>query len=228
MDDGHQVSCRIASVCPVLILLLSLTNHSPLITGPLNVMIPFTLFAAAFTYAWPFADSVGSLIPVTIIYGFCSGMYVSLMTNPIMNLGGEGDVGRRIGMYMSILAIGALVGPPCSGLIQVSSGGFEMVGIFAGERLWDFKFHNEGMVLTSRYVNSELCCSRCSLHGRREASGIAKMERKTIICWAVIHRVSSVLLILLLIPVKLDYGAPTGIGHRFGTDRLFYCTVIHL
>lgn len=106
-------------------------------TGPLNVMIPFTLFAAAFTYGWPFANSTGALIVVTIIYGFCSGMYVSLMTNPIMNLGGEGDIGRRIGMFMTILAIGALCGPPISGAIETATGDFKLVGVFAGKLFRD-------------------------------------------------------------------------------------------
>lgn len=98
-------------------------------------MIPFTLIAAAFTYGWPFTHTTASLIVISLIYGFCSGMYVSLMTAPIMNLGGHGDIGRRIGMYMSILAVGALCGPPISGAIQVSTGSFKMVGVFAGEFL---------------------------------------------------------------------------------------------
>ncbi|KAF5347930.1 hypothetical protein D9756_010137 [Leucocoprinus leucothites] len=100
--------------------------------GPMNVMIPFTLLAAAFTYGWPFTHTTAQLIVITLIYGFCSGMYVSLMTNPIMNLGGEEDIGRRIGMFMSILAIGALCGPPISGAIQASTGSFQMTGVFAG------------------------------------------------------------------------------------------------
>lgn len=102
-------------------------------SGPMNVMIPFTLLAAAFTYGWPFTHTTAQLIVITLIYGFCSGMYVSLMTQPIMNLGGEGDIGRRIGMFMTILAVGALCGPPISGAIQVSTGSFKMTGVFAGE-----------------------------------------------------------------------------------------------
>lgn len=34
---------------------------------------------------------------------------------------------------MSIIAIGALVGPPISGAINAATGGFEAVGYFAGE-----------------------------------------------------------------------------------------------
>lgn len=100
--------------------------------GHLNVMIPFTLFAGILTYAWPFATSTASLIVVTLIYGFCSGTYVSLLCVPIMNLGGEDDVGRRIGMFMTITAVGALAGPPISGAINAATGGFKAVGIYAG------------------------------------------------------------------------------------------------
>lgn len=55
------------------------------------------------------------------------------MSNPIMNFGGEGDVGRRFGMFMSITAIGALAGPPISGAINGRTGGFEAVGLYAGQ-----------------------------------------------------------------------------------------------
>ncbi|EAU80704.2 monocarboxylate permease [Coprinopsis cinerea okayama7 len=105
------------------------------IIGPMNVMIPFTAAAGILTYAWPFAQSKGSLIAVTILYGFASGTYVSLLTNPIFELGGTGDVGRRVGMFTNILAIGAVAGPPISGAILTASGGFKMVGYYAGKFL---------------------------------------------------------------------------------------------
>lgn len=37
---------------------------------------------------------------------------MSLIAAPIVALGDTDDVGRRTGMYFSILAIGALAGPP--------------------------------------------------------------------------------------------------------------------
>ncbi|KAF5347922.1 hypothetical protein D9756_010140 [Leucocoprinus leucothites] len=101
-------------------------------TGHLNIMIPFTLFAGVLTYAWPFTHSTASLIVVTVIYGFCSGTYISLLSAPIMNLGGEGDVGRRIGMFMTITALGAIAGPPISGAINAATNGFKAVGLYAG------------------------------------------------------------------------------------------------
>lgn len=49
-----------------------------------------------------------------------------------MDMGDTNDVGRRVGMFMSILALGALAGPPISGAINTATGGFKAVGYFAG------------------------------------------------------------------------------------------------
>ena len=115
----------------------------------MTVMIPFTASAGIMTYTWPFAQTEASLIVVTVFYGFvficvgsrssseifyrfCSGPYVSLVSNPIMDMGDTEDVGRRLGMFMSILSIGALAGPPISGAISTAAGGFKDVGFYAG------------------------------------------------------------------------------------------------
>ncbi|KAF5378329.1 hypothetical protein D9615_008721 [Tricholomella constricta] len=100
--------------------------------GPANVMIPFTAAAGILTYAWPFARAKESLIAVVVLYGFSSGAYVSLLSNPMMELGETHDLGRRLGMFMSIFALGALAGPPISGAISTASGGFAVVGYYAG------------------------------------------------------------------------------------------------
>jgi hypothetical protein len=63
---------------------------------------------------------------------FASGAYVSLVSNPAMDFGGPEDVGRRVGMFLTCLAFGALSGPPISGAIRSASGGFKAVGYFSG------------------------------------------------------------------------------------------------
>ena len=60
------------------------------------------------------------------------GVYVSQFGTPIVFFGSRADVGRRTGLYMVILASGALIGPPISGAINQSTGGFEWVGVYAG------------------------------------------------------------------------------------------------
>jgi MCP family monocarboxylic acid transporter-like MFS transporter 10 len=51
-------------------------------------------------------------------------------------MGEIADVGRRIGMSMTILAFGALAGPPISGAIISASGGFEAAGYYAGTHMY--------------------------------------------------------------------------------------------
>lgn len=63
---------------------------------------------------------------------FGSGAYVSLLAAPMIALGEVEDVGRRVGMGMTILALGALAGPPISGAVEHATGGFEAVGFYAG------------------------------------------------------------------------------------------------
>ncbi|KAJ7577523.1 MFS general substrate transporter [Mycena floridula] len=101
-------------------------------TGPLNLMIPMTGFAGIMTYAWPFAHSTASIIVVAVLYGIASGTFICLLVRPIVAMGGPEDVGRRLGMFTTIVAVGALTGPPISGAINVVSGGFEAVGYYAG------------------------------------------------------------------------------------------------
>jgi MCP family monocarboxylic acid transporter-like MFS transporter 10 len=126
------------------------------VLGPANVMIPFTGAAGILIYAWPFARTEASILVITVLYGFvilylplaltltrnrspslrfCSGAYVSLLSNPMMELGPTEDLGRRLGMFMSIFALGALAGPPISGAIKTATGGFEAVGYYAGSSI---------------------------------------------------------------------------------------------
>jgi len=52
-----------------------------------------------------------------------------------MDMGEANDVGRRLGMSLSVLAIGGLIGPPISGAINTASGGFKAVGYYAGSHI---------------------------------------------------------------------------------------------
>src|ERR1700691_90257 len=69
---------------------------------------------------------------------FSSGTYISLVVFPIMSMGASGDVGRRLGMFTSIISIGALTGPPISGAINSATGGYEAVGCYAAENPFPF------------------------------------------------------------------------------------------
>ncbi|KAI0331174.1 MFS general substrate transporter [Cubamyces sp. BRFM 1775] len=99
---------------------------------PLTVMTPVTAVAGILTYAWPFAHSVGGYTAIAAIYGCASGVYASLLPAPVVRMGETHDIGLRVGMSMTIIAISALVGPPISGAINSATGGFKYTGVYAG------------------------------------------------------------------------------------------------
>ena len=55
-----------------------------------------------------------------------------MLAAPIIEMGERHDVGVRLGMYWTILAMGALAGPPISGAINAATGGYTAVGWYAG------------------------------------------------------------------------------------------------
>jgi MFS transporter, MCT family, solute carrier family 16 (monocarboxylic acid transporters), member 10 len=133
-------------------LVIFLTVKHP---GALNFIAPMSIMAGVMTYVWPFATTKGSLIAVALLYGyacasspipigrnvvliyitsnrFFSGGYSGSWLTPVYFLGEIEDVGRRLGVVMTIASLGALAGPPISGAINKATGGFEVVGYYAG------------------------------------------------------------------------------------------------
>ncbi|KAI1788361.1 MFS general substrate transporter [Ganoderma leucocontextum] len=98
---------------------------------PLNVMIPFSFVAGIMTYIWPFVGTTGGYIAIAIVYGAASGVFVGLLAVPLVAMGDIQDVGSRVGICMTILAIGAVAGPPISGAINVATGSYKFTGIYA-------------------------------------------------------------------------------------------------
>ncbi|KIM86443.1 hypothetical protein PILCRDRAFT_816404 [Piloderma croceum F 1598] len=103
--------------------------------GAINVAVPCTVLAGIITYIWPFVTTKASFIAISIIYGFGSGAFISLVAMPVIAFGDIDDVGRRVGMALAVLATGALAGPPISGAINKATGGFKFVGYYAGSMI---------------------------------------------------------------------------------------------
>lgn len=62
-----------------------------------------------------------------------SGFYAAMLAAPCIPMGETQNVGMRVGMFFSVLALGALIGPPISGAIYNATGDFKAVGYYAGE-----------------------------------------------------------------------------------------------
>nr|GAT46589.1 MFS general substrate transporter [Mycena chlorophos] len=126
--------------------------------GCMTVMIPGTLMVAVVTIAWPFARSLPSLMVVAVLYGFASGVFVGIQAVPLMHMGEMSDVGRRTGTLFSVLAIGALAGPPVSGAIASTMGSYKPVGYFAGSTmlvalgiLWYVRYLMTGKIFGGKF-----------------------------------------------------------------------------
>jgi hypothetical protein len=96
-------------------------------------MVPAATLAGLLTFLWPHLNGAGALIPLAIIYGASSGAFVGLIGAPLISLGDAADVGRRIGMAITVFSFGALAGPPISGAVAHATGSYSTVGIYAGK-----------------------------------------------------------------------------------------------
>jgi len=100
--------------------------------GAINIMAPSTALAGIMTILWPYAKNESQLITIAVIYGLSFGAFVSLFTVPVVAMGEIEDAGRRVGMFMSLAAFGAIAGPPISGALISPTKGFLVAGYYAG------------------------------------------------------------------------------------------------
>lgn len=68
--------------------------------------------------------------------GKCSvaqGGFVSLLPVPTAGMSNIQDLGRRLGISMTLFSVGIVIGPPISGAVYTSTGGYKVVGYYAGK-----------------------------------------------------------------------------------------------
>ncbi|THU92306.1 MFS general substrate transporter [Dendrothele bispora CBS 962.96] len=100
--------------------------------GALNLTFIATCCSVAFILAWAFVTDPLTYIIMSVCYGILSGAFLGIFLVPVVQMGDVHDSGRRTGLQLTILSIGALIGPPISGAIQMNNG-FGLVGVYAGE-----------------------------------------------------------------------------------------------
>jgi len=88
--------------------------------GNYNLVICASGASSVLIFIWPVAKSKGALIVFALLYGFFSGAYVSLLPGCLTSLSSHvGEIGARIGLGWSVVAIAALTGPPILGYVQI-------------------------------------------------------------------------------------------------------------
>lgn len=86
--------------------------------GRLNVLYPMTLFSGVLCFAlWLPAHHISQVIVFTCLYGFSTGVFISLGPAAISQISPEDRLGARMGAFSFIMAFGTLIGTPIGGAI---------------------------------------------------------------------------------------------------------------
>ncbi|CAE6526141.1 unnamed protein product, partial [Rhizoctonia solani] len=86
--------------------------------GPFNLLIPCSAISGALIFAMFGIKSAGALIVFSILYGFFSGAYVSLISPVFISLAnGFHEIGIRMGLAFAIVGFAALTGTPIAGAL---------------------------------------------------------------------------------------------------------------
>lgn len=81
---------------------------------------------------WIPGNSEGALIAFSILFGFSSGAYISLVAPLVMQISPFAEIGFRTGIVFFIASIGGLTTNPINGALVDGSAGFTGSKIFAG------------------------------------------------------------------------------------------------
>ncbi|KAF9063316.1 MFS general substrate transporter [Rhodocollybia butyracea] len=102
--------------------------------GRFNLLAPTSLIAGLLILvSWMFARSLPSLIVFSVLYGFFSGSFISVVTPCVAQISDIREIGIRIGIMYSIISFPALIGGPVAGLILAHNhGSYHGMIIFSG------------------------------------------------------------------------------------------------
>lgn len=103
-------------------------------TGPMNIMIIFSLVTGITTFAWAKVFTYDGLVCWCVVYRFFASGFLTLFPSTIACLTKDSrKLGIRTGMIFTIVGFANLIGPPVSGaLIQRLNGEYLGAQIFAG------------------------------------------------------------------------------------------------
>ncbi|CAM1503317.1 Fc.00g080930.m01.CDS01 [Cosmosporella sp. VM-42] len=106
--------------------------------GGLNLLYPTTIVNSILCLTmWLFATGVGPIVTFTCLYGFLSGIFISVTTSAVARISPDDKIGARLGAFCSLSAIGVFTGTPIGGafLHHGTEHDFKNLIIYAGTSL---------------------------------------------------------------------------------------------
>lgn len=103
-------------------------------TGPLNMLLPFSLATGVIAYCWAGVDSLSGLYAWSAFYGLTAAGIQSLFPATLSTLTTDlKKSGVRMGMVLSVVGVAALIGSPIAGaLVQKADGHYLYAQMFMG------------------------------------------------------------------------------------------------
>lgn len=101
--------------------------------GPLNLLGPAAGITALLAFCWIAVDSTAGIIILSLLYGFCSGGFVSLPPVVMMVITKDlRSLGTRLGMFFALVSVALLVGTPIGGAILSNTNSYLGLQLFCG------------------------------------------------------------------------------------------------
>ncbi|PYH41124.1 putative MFS monocarboxylate transporter [Aspergillus saccharolyticus JOP 1030-1] len=106
-------------------------------TGPLNMLIPFSLVTGVVAFCWTSVESYNGLYAFSAFYGLAAAGIQSLFPATLSTLTTDlKKTGVRMGMVLSVVAVAALIGTPIAGALVVrDSGQYLYAQMFMGSAI---------------------------------------------------------------------------------------------
>ncbi|PWY79341.1 MFS general substrate transporter [Aspergillus sclerotioniger CBS 115572] len=106
-------------------------------TGPLNMLIPFSLVTGIVAFCWAAVKSYNELYAFSAFYGLAAAGIQSLFPATLSTLTTDlKKTGVRMGMVLSVVAVAALIGTPIAGaLVDRDDGQYLYAQMFMGSAI---------------------------------------------------------------------------------------------
>lgn len=66
---------------------------------------------------WLPADNVATIVAFVCVYGFCSGIFISITPAAVAQISPNDRIGARIGAFFTLAAVATFIGTPIAGTL---------------------------------------------------------------------------------------------------------------
>ncbi|XP_078389887.1 monocarboxylate transporter 13-like [Cetorhinus maximus] len=100
--------------------------------GKIHTLFAWSVLTGVSLLLIPVGHTYSSLMGLSLFYGFCSGGLAPLFYSTLPDIVGIGRILNAIGLFLMVLSIGGLLGPPLSGFLADVTGSYSVSFMTAG------------------------------------------------------------------------------------------------